>query len=367
MERIFDRIVSADSHMMEPSDLWVQRMGDEFGEATPQFMSEYEGRQGRFFNTGYQVTRLGDMEKEEDAKVTRRMREAGYVPEARIAYQDEDGVDAEVLNPTWMLMVVQGRDRRLVRAACQAYNDWLAEFCSHSPKRLIGTPVIPIDDVQWGVNELYRTTKNGLKGALINLDVPEGAAPYQDSVYDGFWSALQELDAPATVHVLTGRQPSPFNFHRPDEYKYAPRALAMVLTEIMPVLANEFIYGGILDRFPKLRLVCAEFEISWIPWFMFHLDDTMGALAARLGLPHTKIKPSEYMQSRIWHGFIDDPFALDAVPHIGAEQVLWGTDFPHPGSIGLGTQGTAQRTVAGLPDEQQRKIVADNAVRVWNL
>ena len=73
------------------------------------------------------------------------------------------------------------------------------------------------------------------------------------------------------------------------------------------------------------------------------------------------------MKTRIWHGFIDDPYALMVIPHIGADQTLWGTDFPHEESVGLGAREIAAKTVGGLPREDQEKVVGGNAAKVWGL
>ena len=93
-----------------------------------------------------------------------------------------------------------------------------------------------------------------------------------------------------------------------------------LMYEIMGVLANEFIFGRILDRFPRLKLVCSEFEISWIPPFMWRLDQMQEDFGYRLDLPKLDLKASDYMRRRIWHGVIDDPFAAESVKKIGTEQ-----------------------------------------------
>ena len=104
-------------------------------------------------------------------------------------------------------------------------------------------------------------------------------------------------------------------------------------------MANDFIYGGILDRFPRLKVLCSEFEVSWIPGFMSRLDQ-IEDVAPRLNLPKLEMKASEYMKTRVFHGFIDDTAAEFAIPYVGADRVLWGSDFPHIRSIGLDAQST---------------------------
>ncbi|MCH8947282.1 MAG: amidohydrolase family protein, partial [Acidobacteria bacterium] len=100
------------------------------------------------------------------------------------------------------------------------------------------------------------------------------------------------------------------------------------------MLADDFIFGGILQRFPKLKVVCSEFEVSWIPGFMARLD-IIDENLSRFHLPKLEMKASEYMRTQVWHGFITDSAASPTIPYVGASQVLWGSDFPHFCSIGL--------------------------------
>jgi predicted TIM-barrel fold metal-dependent hydrolase len=135
--------------------------------------------------------------------------------------------------------------------------------------------------------------------------------------------------------------------------------------EIQLVLANDFIFGGILDRFPTLKIVCSEFELSWVPGFMARLDQ-IEVIAPRLHLPRLDMRASDYMRTRVWHGFIDDTAAVYSIPYVGASQVLWGSDFPHTRSIGLEAQSTLGKQLATLPRADQEKIVGGNAAQVFN-
>jgi predicted TIM-barrel fold metal-dependent hydrolase len=138
--------------------------------------------------------------------------------------------------------------------------------------------------------------------------------------------------------------------------------------EAMTPLASDFIFGGVLDRFPRLKLLCSEFEIAWIPPFMYRLDQMQGSFKARLPwLPTLKMAASDYLRHRIWHGMIDDPLGQEAIRHIGVDQVLWGSDFPHVRSIGLETQERVAKLYDGLPGADQDKLVAGNVARVFGL
>lgn len=364
MNSSFKTLISADSHVMEPRDLWQKAFGSKYGDHTPRIVTEHNGKQGTFFYTGRQVLKV----TESDLSAQKiGYQEAGYKPDIRVKFQKEAGVQAEVMNATLMLLIMQGRQRNVVRASARVFNDWLAEFCSHDPKRLVGVAMIPMDDPDWAVEELERVVKKGLRGAIIHLIPPEECAPLRDPIHDRFWAAAQSLNVPICLHIITGRVPDPLHFHTRQEQGESPRTQIELMYEVMGVLANEFIFGGILDRFPTLKLMCSEFELAWIPGYMWRLDQMQDDFGVRLQLPSLKLKASEYMKTRIWHGIIDDPFAADTMAHIGVDQVLWGSDFPHVRSIGLDAQSRLAKLFGTLSAADQQKLVAGNVAKLYGL
>ena len=115
-----------------------------------------------------------------------------------------------------------------------------------------------------------------------------------------------------------------------------------------------------------MKVICSEFEVSWIPGFMARLD-IIDENLSRFHLPKLKMKASEYMRTQVWHGFITDSAASPTIPYVGASQVLWGSDFPHFRSIGLEAQSALHHLVRDLPRENQEMVVGRNAARVFNL
>ena len=180
----------------------------------------------------------------------------------------------------------------------------------------------------------------------------------------------QQAGAPVTLHLLTGQLPSPqsLRFTHPFEERQAgPGMWVDQYNEVQVVLANDFIFGGILDRFPTLNLICSEFEMAWVPGFMGRLDQMPSLVTPRLGLPNPKMTPSDYMGRRIYHGLIDDPYGQFTIPLIGADRVLWGSDFPHVRSIGIGAEEHVNRLLETLSSEDQEKVVGGNAAGVFNI
>jgi uncharacterized protein len=299
----------------------------------------------------------------------RGMEACGYDPAVRVRFQEEAAIAAEVMNPTCLLGIMRNPDAAVVQACAQVYHDWEAAFAASNPRRLIGVSVLPMHDVAWASAELERTLEKGLRNPMNNCQAPEGCPPYRDPVYDRFWAAASEADAPVTLHLLTGRVLSPLGGapdQTPEERHDNPAQWIALCNEIQTVLAKDFIYGGILERFPQLKLVCSEYEVGWIPGFLTRLDQS-DANISRFRLPRLKLRASDYMRTRVWHGFISDTAAPYTIPYIGVRQVLWGSDFPHFRSIGLEAQSALHELVGALPREDQEQVVGGNAATVFNV
>ena len=360
----FANVISADSHVMEPPDLWSNAIGKKFGDKTPRLVEGYNGEEGTFFYSGGQYLYWG--ESDADAKKI-GMQDAGWDPAVRVDFQKKAGVAHEIMNSTIMLLIMRHGDQEVLRASAQVFNDWLADFCAHDAKRLVGVSMIPMDDIDWAVAELERTVKKGLNCANIHLVPPPGTPPYRKAYWDPFWARCEEMGVPIQLHIITGRIPDPLHYHSDEERETSPSTLIALGTEVLPVLADDFIFGGILDRFPKLKVLCTEFEISWIPYFMYRLDQMQQAMSWRLPLRKLDMKASDYMRTRIWHGMIDDAYGAEAIRHIGPSQILWGSDFPHIRSIGLETQGKLMDLLSGFSREDQEMIVGGNAATLFNI
>jgi len=214
------------------------------------------GESGRFFYTGGQVRRLMDIEKDAEGRDAIK---AGFVPEKRIAFQHDAGVAVEIIYTSAMLAQLRSPDAEVLQAAAMVYNDWLHEFCSYDSRRLVPIAVVPMHDTAWAVSELDRNLARGFRGAMINLGAPVGRPAYRDSIYDSFWARAAEAETPITLLSGSGGFDDPFHFATDAERAEGPGVLLSGYNEIMVVLANDFIFGGILGRFAALKLVCSEF------------------------------------------------------------------------------------------------------------
>jgi predicted TIM-barrel fold metal-dependent hydrolase len=359
-------IISADSHVLEPMDLWSKALGRRFGDKVPHVVERFGGHDGTFFYLGREgeaaradelVNATGD-----DQRLTDLMR-AGSDPVFRLDLIKADGVAAEVLNPTWGLWVMRIPDAEIRRACAAVFNDWIADFCSVDRARFIPVGIVPIDDPAWAVTEAKRLIALGLRGIMVPVQPIEGAPPYRSAVYDPFWAVVEEAGLPLTLHIVTGRVRDPFTYHGADERGEVPRAFIDLFGEAAPVLTNEFIFGGVLDRFPRLKLFLSEYDASWLPILKYRVD----RIETFPDLMPLKKRARAYIEENIYAGIINDPLAGRLRDEIGVDRILWGSDFPHPPCPYPKTRERLDEILAGIPAQDREAIVADNVVRLYNL
>lgn len=371
------RLFSADSHVSEPPDLWLERIDRDYLYRAPRVESlEKDGRLQDFMvyegfpphpvSVGLaSAAKEGDKNEYRDSGMGYRgALKGGWDPAARLEDQDIDGVEAEVLHATLCFRLFWIKDAGLQRACFAAYNDWLAEFCSYAPNRLIGVPCISLYDTDLAVAELERAARMGLKGAMIWLSAPEGSPRYDDLVYDRFWAAAQDLEAPLVLHGITGGAESRYSINYWETYSFIGNFLRH--QEAERTLAT-FVFSGVLERFPRLKLICAENGTDWVPLFHKRM-----AGSVRRSQPHypTKLalRPDEYLQRQVYYTYINDQQAVRDRYEIGIDNLMWSSDYPHNASTWPKSQAVVDSSFAIVTDEVERqKLIRDNGMKLYGL
>ena len=231
-------------------------------------------------------------------------------------------VKAEVLYTSNGLALFSIQDAELQRACVQGvYNDWLAEYCAVNPKRLIGIVFISMLDIAEGVKELERCAKIGLRGAIISNGPNQ---PYHRSLYNPFWQAASELNMPLSLHIITtSKKQSVTDFAKGAGGNPFMDPVRLGCTETQGSLAA-LIMGGVLERFPRLKLVSTENDIGWLPHFLYRLDHNY-SLGVQPNLP--PLKPSEYARRQLWATFQDDPCGVALYKMFGEDNFMWAIGF----------------------------------------
>jgi predicted TIM-barrel fold metal-dependent hydrolase len=259
-----------------------------------------------------------------------------------------------------MGMLLFGLDDAELRAACfRGFNDWAAEYCSYDPKRLVGLGAITLEDIPAGVEEMRRIAKKGIRGALIWGAPPEDK-PYSSPEYDPFWAAAQELDFPLSLHILTGRGGNRFS-RRKVLFGY------MKLPQEIQLTIADMITGGVFERFPRLKIVSAENDVSWIPHFMYRLDHAYDRLRHLEGLSLPML-PSEYMKRNVWATFQFETSNVDFTRQaFSPDRLMWSSDYPHTDSPWPRSREFITDAFKNLPEAATSKIVCQNASQLYGI
>jgi predicted TIM-barrel fold metal-dependent hydrolase len=308
-------------------------------------------------------------------------------PEQRLKEQDVDGINSEVLFPNMQVGPRLWRaltDDDLYRAVVRAYNDWLAEeYCAVSRDRLIGLGVIPWTDVDDAIAELKHCAKVGLKGVALGV-YPSGKG-YPTPEDDRFWAAAIDAGMPLTVHVAFDRlgprasQPT-FEYAGADPEvlkKLGPRKLvewvALPFLGTAPSMSlSQLILSGVFDRLPDLRIFFAETRLGWVPFWMEEADywyERHRHWAERLlNVKPLKQRPSDYTRQHISFSVQHvERVAIELRHHLGVENVMFATDFPHIESDWPNTRPFAEKLFAGVPADEAFKIAAGNMLKYFKL
>ncbi|MGO9058086.1 MAG: amidohydrolase family protein [Candidatus Binataceae bacterium] len=378
------RMISADSHFIEPPDLWTSRIDKKYADRAPRVVNNEKGALflapgmrpfavGGAFSHGASGQEL----KEFATKTYASARPSGWDPAERIKDQEVDGVEAEVLYTTLGMSMFSLLDIELQQACFRVYNDWAAEFCSYNPKRLTAVALISLEEVDEGIRELRRCAKMGLKGAMI-CGSPSADRPYQSPAYDPFWTVAQELGAPISLHLVTGRKvprkprdSAAANSMSADQEpkvlsKGFSRSYMTALHEIQCTFID-LILGGVLERFPRLKLVSAENDTGWLPHFLYRLDHAFEKFGPMSEQTPLALKPSEYARRQLWATFQDDPVGPTTYKFFGEDRYMWASDFPHSDCTWPHSREVVERDFADVPAEVKQKIVYDNAAKLYGI
>ena len=362
-------VISADSHVMEPADLWTGRLPAALRDQAPE-VRKNDDRPGYSFHApglppsqvsgAWGAGRSGDDLKQhlENAGYE-SARPSGWDPAERLKDQDVDGVQAEVLYGTLGLRLYRMPDGDLQRAFFKVYNDWLAEFCAYSPNRLHGLGLISLWDVDKGVQELERCAALGLKGAMI-WGYPPADMPYYHERYDALWAAAQSLKLPLSLHIVTGMGDE----SRVDFTAAAVRYMHMIHEVQRSV--SQLVLGGVLERFPGVQIVGAECDIAWLPHWMQRMDHANAKFGALMDV-NLSMLPSDYVRRQVWVTFMDDAVGASNLEAIGPETFMWGSDFPHTDSTWPNSQAVLDKNLAGVSEWVTRKVLHDNAAALYHI
>ena len=367
-------IVDADSHFFEPLDLWEQYVEHKYKERALRVLRDeatgletvvIDGKPSALPPGTFRLIVGFGQPADLPASFTFREGPVGaYDMAQRIQWLDAEGIDKQLIYPSMaVIWEAEVDDPEIAAVYCRAYNNWAWEVCGPYADRLLPGAHISLRDVDEAVRELRRVARMGFRGVFIS------SRPLRDHSFgspacDPFWAEAQELGIPVGIHPTGNLQytGSAWRADLPLEFPHlalgTPQDVRMVLTTL--------IYDGVLERFPRLKVVAVEAKSGWIGELLERMDHFLDRFASLMPR-RLRLKPSEYFARQCWISADPEETTLPAmIDLVGADKFFWGSDFPHMEGFPHPVHGARER-LRTFPESTQRKILGENAAAVYNL
>ncbi len=364
-------IISADSHVIEPPDLWEKWLPKKFQDRAPKLVKDEAGGDAWLFAkdrppeplglvtvTGYSYDKFSWTGARYD-----EIEQGCFVGKDRLRQLDFDGVQAEVIYPPQRTMgyFMGNTDTEFHAAGLEAYHRWVSEdFCAADPDRLKPVIQIPNLGVEKAVGTLKEGKKQGCAAATLSA-WPSGNAALSEAD-DPFWAAAQDQEFPVSMHITLASYAAP-GPRKP--IQSSMRGLASGQFQHMPLIILDMIFDGVFDRFPKLQLIASEAGLGWVPYFTEQMDDRYWRNRTWSGV-QLKHLPSEYVPRNWYFGVIRDFYGIrNRHEAVGVDKVLFCTDFPHHINDYPYSRKVVKEMFAGVPPDETFKMVYGNSARLF--
>ncbi len=359
-------IISADSHVTEPPNTYVDYIDPQWRERAPRLKDM--GDAGDLFVIDGMRTPVPMGLVAAAGKPAEQIRMAGvrfadlhrggWDPHARLEDQKRDGVAAEVIYPTVGMQLCNHPDFDYKKACFDAYNRWMSEYCAAHPHRLIGCGQTAMRSPEEGIEDLRRIAALGLRGVMMPGN--PAVADYDSPAYDRFWDAAVDMGMPLSFHILTTREGSPSRGPMMNRFLSVVRGCQDII--------GMLILGGVFERHPRLKVVCVEADAGWAPHFMYRMDHAYKR--HRFWLPagqNLSRLPSEYFAENVYTTFQDDWVAFKVADLMNWRRLMWANDFPHSDSTWPWSQEMLAEHAAGLRPEQRQAILSTNVAELYHI
>jgi predicted TIM-barrel fold metal-dependent hydrolase len=367
------RVISADCHVNEPPWLF-DRVPADLRERAPRMMRGADGGDGWSFDgkpptRTFGVEAMAGRQKADYQRSGLRFEDilpGNYDGAAHVKDMDADGVDVSVVYPNLVQFIYQEPDRALARACMLAYNDWMLEdFQGADPKRLVGLPMLPVDDgMDVCVDELERVIDRGAKGLFIP-GFPK--VPYHDPSYEPLWAAAAGAGTPVTFHRTFGGKSYEPDWDGGHNNFTAAGTVSRFFAGVRPL--SYLIFSGVFDRHPALKVVGAELNCGWIPFWAQTMDQQVTNQQAMQQMAMER-SPGDYLGDNVFVTILDDDIGFRLMaqgePRL-ADACMFSSDYPHSVTLWPNSRDHIERLTKGMTAADREKVLSGNAARVYNV
>jgi predicted TIM-barrel fold metal-dependent hydrolase len=370
------KLLSADDHMIEPPDLWVDRVPARFRDECPRIV-EVDGRQAWLWQGEHTYIPMGS------CRPLAGLDEAGYPPPPgtarfdeirpgcydpveRIRDMDVDGVWGQLTFPNFARFAghrfyLGVADQELGLACLQTYNNYLLdEWCATDPARLYGAAILPLHDIDAAVAELHRVLAKGARAVAFSENPTVLGLP---SVHTDHWDPLFAVANDAGVPVCMHIGSSSRLVTTSDD---APPTVLVSLNGLNSMMAGvDWLLSGVLDRFADLKVVLSEGGAGWIPYILERADKAFHDRRLRTNRSIGQLgkggePPSRLFAQHMFVCLVDEHFALRVLGDIPVDNLLWEGDYPHGDGLWPHNRAYLEKALADVPDEDATKIAETN-------
>ena len=362
------KLISGDSHIdmtWMPGNVFVENAPAKYRDAVPRVVDSEAGP--HWFAEGKDLGVYGGLgfgftkPDRGQSKHIDMMYDAGFyeggphptTPDLRLKDMAIDGIDAEVIYGI-LGVGLRFEDAEMTRVVYEIYNTWAADFCNSTPGRWAALACIPNNDPQVAATELRRAAALGLRGA--DFAVATAVKPIWHRDWDVLWQAASECNIPISFHT-TGpnvREPNDAQMEKEYDMEYRMTKISLFQMAGAEYLAS-IIFSGACGRFPGLKFVLGECGVTWLPHVLNRMDEEYEDRRHNLNMPN---KPSEYWSRQGYSTYQHEVGLPEFLPMIGVDNVVWGSDYPHPDGIWPESQKWIGEDLAGLPLKPNAKLPA---------
>jgi predicted TIM-barrel fold metal-dependent hydrolase len=360
------RLISSDSHVTMPDEAWQQYLSPAYRDRAPRVEHTEDGDFRVFEGSRTPIMALSNLagKKPEEYSLTVRslaeFRPGASDPAERVKDMDIDGVDAEVL---YFGGPLASKDRELHLDSVRGYNRWLSDFSSHAPERLLGVASIPIDTPERAIEEIHWAVRQpGLVSGVVPLFPDDGE--YGDDRWNPMWEAFIETGLPVGLHSGSRRPGSP-PLSLGDG---AARFMSGMITNkwALTESVSELIHGLVLQRYPDLKFVVVEGQIGWISFFEYY-SDHLWEKHRHWTKSQLEAPPSHFFRRQVFATFMEDPVGLRERHHIGIDNIMWASDYPHSETTWPNSKSLTDEWFTPYGEDDKAKILWKNCAGLYGL
>lgn len=365
-------ILSVDSHLGPPPTLFRDRIEKQYVERLPR-VETIDGRKHLVIEGRRPMLLIDDKVEGEDlvrakagSATSLTLLGGGSTVAERVAHQELDGIDGEVLFPNGPgLMIWSTEDPEFSQAQCRVWNDWAWEVCSPYKARCNPAAAIATGDLAGAVAEVGRIARMGYRVLTLPNKPMWGPADaahpnYNQPLFDPLWAAIQDADLAITFHVATGTDPRVARGNGGAVINEVVHATTPTMEPVVNLCAS-----GVFERFPKLRFATIEANAGWVPWLLDRMDEDYRKQHMWVR-PKLKMLPSEYYRAHGAASFCDDRSGMLLVEPYGLESnFMFANDYPHHEGSWPHSAQAIERLMDHLREDTRRKVLGLNAARFF--